>query len=254
MNNIDQISVDDYIGNLYYLRNDIDEDFVNELHTLVKFYQGKTQVNPIDHLMNRWQESLKTTPDYSVYADKKYLMEVWACYYIYSRTYINNIVKKMPELSEYNTLVDLGCGTGLTTTHFTHVFPKLKIFGTQLKDTAQWDIAEWVSKESNFVLSENTKSIGNIDVAFASEYFEHFENPIEHLYEVVEDINPKMFIIANSFNTVGLGHFEKYEHENVIVDQKDISKKFNKSMRDFGYIKHPSVKFWNNRPAVWSKK
>jgi hypothetical protein len=253
MKNINQIYVDDYISTLDYLFDDIDDSYVNELHDVVKFYQDKILNNPIDYLMTRWQQSLHDQPDYSVYADKKYLMEAWACYFIYSRVYINNIVKKMPFLNMYNSFIDLGCGTALTTTHLKQEFPCVKILGTQLKNTKQWEIAEWCSHEADFKLLENTKNIGDIDVVFAFEYFEHFQKPIEHLYEVITDTNPKMLIIANSFNTIGIGHFEKYQHENTIIDQKDISKLFNKSLRELGYKKHPSVKFWNNKPMVWVK-
>ena len=253
MKNTKQIYVDDYIGTLDYLCTDIDDAFVKELHDVVRFYQEKIPNNPIEYLMTKWQQSLHDQPDYSVYADKKYLMEAWACYFIYSRVYINNIAKKMPFLNMYESFIDLGCGTGLTTTHLKHEFPCVKIYGTQLKDTKQWEIAEWVADEADFALLENTKNIGDIDVVFAFEYFEHFQNPIEHLHEVVADINPKMLIIANSFNTIGIGHFEKYCHENAIVDQKDISKLFNKTLRELGYKKHPTIKFWNNKPSVWIK-
>jgi 2-polyprenyl-3-methyl-5-hydroxy-6-metoxy-1,4-benzoquinol methylase len=253
MKNINQIYVDDYIGTLNHLFDNIDDNYVNELHDVVRFYQEKIPNNPLDYLMTRWQKSLQDQPDYSVYSDIKYLMETWACYFIYSRVYINNIVKKMPFLKEYKSFIDLGCGTGLTTTHLKQEFPNIRILGTQLKNTKQWEIAEWCSHEANYELVENTKKLNEIDVVFAFEYFEHFEKPIEHLYDVINDINPKMLIIANSFNTVGIGHFEKYLHENAIIDQKNISKLFNKNLRKLGYKKNPNVKFWNNKPSVWIK-
>jgi hypothetical protein len=248
-----QISIEEFIQTLKMVRSDIDDQFVDELHQLVKFYQCKTDINPIAYLMDRWTNSLETEPDYSVYADKRYLMEAWACWHIYSRVYISNIIKKMPLINESISLIDLGCGTALTTSYFKASFPDIRVIGTQLKDTDQWNVAAFHAEIHGFELVESTKNLGFVNIVFASEYFEHFERPLEHLEEVVADLNPYMLITANSFNTVGLGHFKTYKHGNELIHQKDISKRFNKKLRELGYGRFQDVKFWNNKPSVWAK-
>jgi hypothetical protein len=47
---VNQISIDEFIQTLKMVRSDIDDQFINELHQLVKFYQGKTDINPIAYL------------------------------------------------------------------------------------------------------------------------------------------------------------------------------------------------------------
>ena len=93
-------------------------------------------------------------------------------------------------------------------------------------------------------------TIGNIDTIFASEYFEHFERPIEHLQDIVKHLNPKYLIIANSFNTKSIGHFHKYKHNEEVIDETKISKRWNNELVKLGYTKlHPTI--FNHNPSLF---
>ena len=81
-------------------------------------------------------------------------------------------------------------------------------------------------KFSMIEASEDLKE--NVDIVFASEYFEHFYDPIDHLSTIVSSVSPKYFVIGNAFNTWSIGHFIKYKAYNNIVDQSDIGLIFNK--------------------------
>ena len=92
----------------------------------------------------------------------------------------------------------------------------------------------------------------NADLIFASEYFEHFEKPIEHLSDVLRNIDPRYMLIANTFNGKAVGHFNSYVHHNKKYDGKTISKMFNDTLRQHGYEKI-ETNCWNNRPNYWKK-
>ena len=89
-------------------------------------------------------------------------------------------------------------------------------------------------------------------LVFASEYFEHFLDPIMHVEHIVEHIDPKYFVIANAFNTWSIGHFEIYENHGEPVPQNKISRMFNNKLRELGYSQVKTGLF-NNKPTLWKK-
>jgi hypothetical protein len=90
------------------------------------------------------------------------------------------------------------------------------------------------------------------DMIFASEYFEHIINPISHLLELIK-LQPKYFIVANTFGQRAVGHFDYYQLDGSMVSGKEISKVFNNTLRKSGYEKVETT-LWNNRPMYWKKK
>jgi hypothetical protein len=100
-------------------------------------------------------------------------------------------------------------------------------------------------------LSEGYIPEDQIDVVFASEYFEHIQNPIDHLNELIVMYAPKYFIICNAFNTRSIGHFNYYERGT--IEEEKISKIFNNKLKSYGYEKIKTTLF-NNKPNVWVKK
>lgn len=97
---------------------------------------------------------------------------------------------------------------------------------------------------------ESHKDVGKVDFVFASEYFEHIENAVEHLTDIIDTCNPKYLIIANSFNTISIGHFNEYLHSGLKIPAKNMSKLFNLTLKKRGYIK-VKTSFWNNRPSFF---
>ena len=88
------------------------------------------------------------------------------------------------------------------------------------------------------------------DLIFASEYFEHIEKPIEHLSDILKNCNPKYLLLANTFNQPAIGHFIEYSHKGKKYIGKTISKMFNETLKENGYMKI-KTKLWNQRPNYW---
>ena len=131
------------------------------------------------------------------------------------------------------------------------MFPEAIVYGTNLKDTIQYEFATDYGKEYNFKIIPNLKEIKNIDLVFASEYFEHILNPIDHLIEVLYYSNTKNLIIANSFNTKSIGHFNEYQVADKTVPASKLSRIFNSELRNQGW-NQIKTEIWNNKPAYWT--
>ena len=211
-------------------------------------------------LINKWYYSLKNNnPNYNLYNDKYYFTDLWVCWHLYSRPYLRFIQKHnsldkntsiYSILKNINYIADLGCGISFTTAVLKQIFPYAKVYGTNLENTEQYLFCKNMSKKYNFNIVPSVKNIPeNIDFLFASEYFEHIINPLEHIEEIIKYIKPRYLYIANSFNTISVGHFEIYEKT---IEQKKISKEFNNVLRKNNY-KKLKTKLWNNKPALWIK-
>lgn len=208
-------------------------------------------------IMDRWYASCDTNPDYSVYSDIEYLCESWVCWKMYSRNSV--LVAKKHKFNDgiiasdesIKSVYDLGCGTGLTTSLLTQVFPDADVYGTNFEDSYQYKIAQNYGQQYGFIMEPAVSR--KVDLIFASEYFEHIYAPIEHLQEVLDITSPKYAIIANSFNTKAIGHFNYYQFGDKILPAKQMSKLFSTHMIANGY-ELLAPKCWNNRPQVWRKK
>lgn len=152
-----------------------------------------------------------------------------------------------------DVVVDLGCGFGYTTAALKESFPEACVVGTNIRDTLQWKVARKVGLEKGFTVGSSPKDVGKrADLVFASEYFEHFQKPIEHLEDVLHRLEPRSMVIANSFGSRSVGHFDEYLHEGSTISNKAVGRSFNRYLRSKGY-RLMETGFWNGRPAVWEK-
>lgn len=214
-------------------------------------------------LVDNWYKSLKTSkPAYELYNHEQYFVDLWCCWVVYSRSYLKSIKKHnslnkntsiFSILHNINNVADLGCGLSYTTAALKEIFPNANIFGTNLENTAQYKFCEYMSDKYNFKLVNHVNKLPKIDFLFASEYYEHIFEALDELEFTIEKIKPRYFYIANSFNTISYGHFEYYKGNNKtsVIEQKEISKKFNDILKDNGYIKI-KTKLWNNKPMLWT--
>ena len=263
---------------------DKDLDLARELiQETLSYYKsnkpGRDELLHLQSMENKWYDALnKGEIDYSVYGDEYYFTDLWACWSLYSRLYLRSLVNNrslngnesvFKIIGDSKSVADLGCGVGLTTSALKQMFGG-ETYGTNLRETEQFGFCKMMSDTYDFNLVGSVAEIGKeIDLVFASEYFEHILNPYEHLHEVIDTLNPKYLVIANAFNTRSIGHFYEYhntgEHitkqnklfENVInpnnnpvVNQKDAAKLFNKMLTNRGYS-ILKTKIWNNRPYIW---
>jgi SAM-dependent methyltransferase len=226
----------------------------------IKYYKGnaayREAISPGQQLEAKWYESLKRgAPDYSVYSDRHFIGEIWSCWLIYSRKYLLALKKESALLNNIryrvNSVADVGCGFGYTTAGLKELFNHAVVYGTNLENTFQFGVASELGAERGFTLSSSVKP--NTDLIFASEYFEHFERPIEHLLEIINTAKPRVFIIANSFGSRAIGHFDTYRHGEKMISNKIIGRLFNKMLVAHGY-QNVKTKMWNNRPSIWVKQ
>ena len=206
----------------------------------------------------KWNNSLSGEPEYSCYSDPYYFCDVWLCWKHCSRQYLKNLSSKksfgkllLDIFSEVKTVADIGCGPGYSTAALTQLFPNANVIGTNFEDSPQFRIATKLSKEYGFsVIPELTEQT---DLIFASEYFEHIQEPIAHVNDIIDRCDPTYLVIANAFGVANvIGHFDTYKVGNLAVSSKKISRMFNDNMRRRGYFKL-TTNCWNGRPVVWSK-
>tara|TARA_B100000287_G_scaffold279583_1_gene263462 strand:- start:5108 stop:5968 length:861 start_codon:yes stop_codon:yes gene_type:complete len=253
--------IDDY-GEMFGIDKEL---ALIEAHNLV----GKCNRNKYDESLivevkrieKEWYDALmEGDPDYSCYDDDYYFIDLITCFVTYSRSYLRTIenpksydgnTSLFEFLGEVNKVADLGCGMGYTSAYLKEIWPNSEVYGTNIKNTKQYQFCEKVSSDYDFSIVEDTTQIGKgVDFVFASEYFEHFENPMEHLDKVIEDMQPNYLFLANSFNTYSIGHFTSYKHGEEIIPQKFISRAFNNHLSQKGY-QQVKTKVWNNKPALW---
>jgi len=253
--------------------NNINRIDINEskekIKNLIKYHKGdknqRINLKYLIELENIWYAALdKNLIDYSVYDHGDYFIDLFVCWVVYSRGYMKSILKNSTIsdgfsiynlMGNINSIADFGCGIGYTTAALKEIF-KCTVYGTNIKNTKQWYFCEYLSNKYGFNLIDNNelKGIGKIDLIFASEYFEHIHDPLDHLEFIISELEPRYLIVANSFNTISIGHFEKYilKKNNKLIDQSEINKYFIKLLMSKGYIKL-KTKLWNNRPNLYVK-
>jgi hypothetical protein len=254
------IFLEDFLND-YASVDPIDKDYSRKMIKLaIKDYDNA----PFQKfLIDNWYQSLKKSdPAFNLYDHKYYFTDLWVCWILYSRKYIKSILKhnSLDEknsiynfLKDINNIADLGCGLGLTSVALKQIFPKANVTATNLDNTIQYKFCEQLSKKHNFNIVNHYNKLPDVDLIFASEYFEHIENCLDEVNDIIKQKRPRYFFIANSFNTVSYGHFLTYKNleDELPIDQTKISKRFNLLLKENGY-KKIKTKLWNNKPALWS--
>lgn len=231
----------------------------------MKFYSSRSSLEPLSPLPLevQWYRSLRESgkADYAVYADHRYLGELWACWSIYSRKYLLDIQKRgslpattvLDAVRGRGAVVDLGNGIGMTTAALKQMLPESTVYGTNLRNTSQWTVSKVLQDRFGFQMVENLNDIKRpVGLVFASEYFEHFDEPIAHLEHVVGALNPHSLLLANAFSADAIGHFDLYTHHGSCLGKKGVGRAFNKRLGELGYTKAPT-RLWNNRPSLWMR-
>ena len=236
------------------------ESYLDETKLLLNYYQKGTSSESgklfIHDIEKKWYKSLKEgDPDYTVYDHPKFVIDLWACWKIYSRAYIKNI--KDPKVFDYikskgiNHIVDIGCGLGYSTVALKQLFD-CKVSATNSQNSFQYKYCKHLFKPFHIKIAPDVSSFKKCDLVFASEYFEHFEAPIKHLLYILENTKPKFIIFANAFGSKAIGHFNIYLINGIKIENKKVGRLFNKILKEKGYIRMETG-FYNNRPYIFEK-
>lgn len=247
----------------------IDKHAITQLaQAAIKYYSGSSEqryeLRRLQELERQWYQSLANgQPDYTVYDDPYMLSDVYACWAVYSYKYLRLLQTPNKVAGQSLSFValtqphvrgvlDMGCGPAYTTAALKKLYVNANVYGTQLPTSAQWRVAKAMGGIHQFSVIPSPNEITTpIDLVFASEFFEHLLDPYTEIRQVVTRFAPQYFVIANSFNTISVGHFDTYYDGATIVPAKDASRRFNALMRELGYRKMPT-KFWNGRPTIWA--
>lgn len=207
---------------------------------------------PLQTLQTRWYASLAAgKPDYSLYALPVYIAETYFCWDGYSRKYAKMLPTIKDKIGPIRSIVDLGAGHGFSSLALAGAFAGARVVATNLPTSMQWKMADKIRGSSFTLAAEAPKS--PVDMIFASEYFEHFDHPLDHLKDVLSRCSPRVAVVANAFTAKATGHFDRYSIDGALIDGKTASKRFNDYMRSVGYTKLETG-FWNNRPVVWVRR
>lgn len=215
---------------------------------------------PFKHVEARWYKSVDLgNPDYSIYDDQYILSDIWACWVRYSRSYLRmiNDAKSLGDTSivdnmkDVKVIADLGNGFGYTTAALKEMFPQAKIYGTNFEGGTQWKVASINANRHGFTMVPDVSHIPErVDLVFASEYLEHIYDPVAHMIEIHKTVSPRYLILASSFGTKSIGHFDSYINDGKKIDGKKMGRVFNTALRNMGYEK-VKTKCWNNKPTYW---
>jgi len=212
-------------------------------------------------LERRWYGSLIAgVPDFTVYSTDDYLAEAWFCWRNYSRKYLRELQKKLTTLydfSDVRKVIDLGCGIGYSTSALKGLFQRAEVVGTNVGNSPQSRVCAVLAQRYGFRIAESVEGLfpDGTDLIFASEYFEHFDNPLAHLLEILRYCSPRAMLIANTFTSPSIGHFPSYNpspYPGPRLIGIRCSKAFNAVLRSKGYRKILTG-FWNERPSLWAK-
>jgi len=216
-----------------------------------------------EQLQRVWYSTLRATgkPNYQVYDNPVYLADTFDCWHVYSSKYLKAIQNpgSLPPAGVYTDLgnpriiVDVGNGLGFSSAALTQMFPHAAVYATNLPGTSQYRVASLLAEQYGFRMVPDTSHIGkHADLVFASEYFEHFPNPVRHLQEIHAAIRPRKWLIANTFGGDSIGHFDAYQSGSKSVPGRLMGREFGKAMRTLGY-RNVKTAMWNNRPAYWTR-
>ena len=246
-----KIKVSDF-AELCNMAKEIDVSIDDEL--LIE--EMKTKNKCLERLQERWEESLRTSPDYSVYGEHCYLNEAFVCWKTYSRRYLKLIKKYISTdeaMASVKSIVDLGCGIAYSTLGLKEIFPNADVYGTNMPGTLQYQIDAKVCDGSGCVIvDDNLSAPGKIEMVVAFEFFEHIVSPVELLLDIIRVYSPKYIVFANTFNNMAIGHFNSYKHNGMTLTGRQTSRLFGDTLRNNGYSK-VNTGFFNNRPCIYRK-
>jgi len=206
-------------------------------------------------------EHLQIYNKHESYQNLFYLYCATVCYFDYSKGAVRFLEINKDKLPGINRILDLGAGNGLTSMHLSEAF-NCTVYYNQLDGIQKIFAKElFMRYKPNCVILPEDKNFiktrGDIDLVFASDFFEHLEYPVNFLENVIKRTNPKYITTCNAFTAPHPDHIQKYKYQEdnesyIEIEPKQMSRFFSKKMRDNGYEVYLSG--WHCRPYIWRKE
>lgn len=202
-------------------------------------------------LDNWWYDNYK---DFSRYTSWHYLYAGLNCFdrfskpcALYAKQYLGD--------RKIKSIVDVGAGIGLSTMLLADLFPEAKVYYNNITPSLQADFFEahkhYCTNPPQAITEKEMLQHGEYDMLFASEYFEHFEEPMKQTGFLLDQVGFNHLVINNSFNVKAYGHFKEFKYNETLAP-KQMSKVWLKFVRqEYAELK---VKCWNGRPKIFEKK
>jgi hypothetical protein len=202
-------------------------------------------------LDNWWYDHYK---DFSRYTSWHYLYAGLNCFDSFSKPCATYAKQYLGD-RKIKTIVDVGAGIGLSTMLLADLFPSARVYYNNIVPSLQADFFEahkhYCSNPPQAVTEKDLLGHGPFDMLFASEYFEHFEEPMKQTHFLLDQVGFKYLIVNNSFNVKAYGHFNEYEGDDSLTP-REMSKLWLRNARC--EYKELTVKCWNGRPKIFEKK
>lgn len=199
--------------------------------------------------LKKWYKGLKKEKIWwDLYKSDYYIAALCFCYFKFARNYVR-LIDKNKGVFKVKSILDIGNGIGCATNDLAYIFPEAKVVGTNIEG-AQTRMARKLFPKIK-ILEKIPKE--HFDMIFATDYFEHFQDPFNHLRKVLKRTTPKYLIVANSFTSYSTGHFPEYKDGDMVYKPRSTGRAFNAILRNAGY-EAMKLGFWNNRPNVWKKR
>ena len=200
-----------------------------------------------DSLSDKWYASNCT--DFEFYNTPDYLLDNLNSYFhISSRNC--KIINKL-RVNDMHSIIDYAGGIGLTSIYLKEHTDKTISYFIYNRDSLEYKFAKFMCKRLKIDIKFIHK-LEKADCILFSEVFEHIKNPIEVFNHVLTEVEPKYIIHHSSFSMHAYGHYSEFVHGlDAIYTNKEISRAFNKNIREHGYKQ--ILQGWNAIPIVYVK-
>jgi SAM-dependent methyltransferase len=192
--------------------------------------------------------------DFSLYNEKDYLFETVEAFNYSSeaikRTF--SIIKKLGKLDDIKSILDYGCGLGMTSMLFSDLFPNTTIYAYDIS-TAELDFLKYVKEKYNYkniiIINDISQLPEKPTLVACFEVIEHNKD-LDMFMEHIFDLIIKYFVFTSRFDSDYLGHFDKYNINSITVEPKKAKHLLYKKLKsELIYLDSG----WNGWPSVYER-
>lgn len=193
-----------------------------------------------------WQSDNINT-NLSFYDSYVYCYETINCFKVYTKDNINK-VRDVLKKANVKSILDFGAGIGLSSLYLKEKFPNSSVYYYNI-GTLQQNILKNLDSLNNIT---PITTLLSTDVFCAFDVFEHFQNPINEIKNILDVFQYKYLVFNNVFNySDAIGHYKIYSHSNIEFNGEEINNFFNKYLED--HYNYKLIYTDNKELTIWKK-